>query len=163
MYISSDTNIWIDFQSISHLDHPFRLKYEYYISRATFEDELIKSEALREELLERGLHLADISDEELILALTYQARHTRLSIYDSFALSIAKSRNWVLLSGDKPLRDAAKQEGVECHGTIWIYDQLLRHGLLSAEEMDAAMDSLIQAVETGACRLPMDELKKRKR
>ena len=46
---------------------------------------------------------------------------------------------------------------------IWIYDQLFKHGLLSAEEMDAAMDSLIQAVETGICRLPMEELKKRKR
>lgn len=163
MYISSDTNIWIDFQAVSHLEHPFKLGYEFYISRGTFEDELIKSAELRAELLERGLHLADISDDELSLSMNYQARHNRLSIYDSFALAIAKSRNWVLLSGDKPLRDAATQEGVECHGTIWVYDQLRKRRLLTEEEMDMAMDSLIEAVKTGVCRLPIEELKKRKR
>ena len=62
MYISSDTNIWIDFYEIRHVDHPFLLEHEFYLSAAAYEDELIKSDELREELLEHGLRVADITD-----------------------------------------------------------------------------------------------------
>ena len=126
MYISSNTNIWIDFNEINHLEHPFLLRYEYYISSAALYDELIEPPQLREKLLELGLRQTEITDEELALALEFQNIYKKLSVYDRIALAIAKTRSWILLTGDRPLRNAAKKEGVECHGAIWIYDELLR-------------------------------------
>jgi predicted nucleic acid-binding protein len=147
---------------IRRLGDPFRLGYEYYISRWTFDDELLKPDTMRTELLNHGLNLAEIEPEELEAAIGFTQTDPQLSLYDGIALAIAKHRGWVLLNGDKPLRRAAEREKVECHGTIWIYDQLKEKGIISQEEMTGAMDALIEAVKTGKCRLPLDELKKRR-
>ena len=161
MLISSDTNIWIDFFEINHLDHPFRLNHEYYISEQAYKDEMLKSEEMRVELIHQGLKLTDVNDEEFNQAIIFQIKYHALTTYDAFALSIAKSRKWILLTGDRPLRLAAEKENVECHGVIWVYDELRNAGKLTPHEYQVAISDLIEAVQTGHCRLPMDELKKR--
>ena len=158
MFISSDTNIWIDFFEIGHVDHPFLLDNKYYLSSAAYEDELVKSDELREQLLENGLRLAEITNEEFAMAQSYRTSYRKLSLYDTFALAIAKTRSWVLLTGDKPLRNAAESEGVENHGVIWIYDELLRQEKMDKERYHEAMQALLIAVLEGKCRLPVQEL-----
>ena len=161
MFISSDTNIWIDFQEANHLDHPFRLDYQFFLSKNAYEEELLKSEQLRRDLLSNGLQLAEVTEDEFARAMAYEGTYRALSFNDRIALSIAKTRGWILLTGDKPLRNAAEAESVECHGTIWIYDELKVSGKMSEEEFHSAIDDLIKAVENAKCRLPMDELRKR--
>ena len=41
IYISSDTNVWLDFYIINRLDYPFRLPYIYIMNQDTIEDELL--------------------------------------------------------------------------------------------------------------------------
>ena len=161
MIISSDTNIWIDFYEINHLDHPFRLEYEFYISRQAYKDEMLKSEEMRANLLREGLRLTDVEPEEFDLAMEYQMKYHALTMYDAFALAIAKSRGWILLTGDKPLRIAAAKEHVECHGVIWVYDELQAVGKLTPAEYRTAIGDLIRTVQNGHCRLPLEELKRR--
>lgn len=100
MFISSDTNVWIDLYDIGHLNHPFRLDFQYYISKDTFRDEFLKSETIRDELIQLGLNVIDVTDEELLEAISYQSRYPMLSRYDTFSLAIAKKRDWILLTGD---------------------------------------------------------------
>lgn len=40
-YISSDTNIWLDFMIINRLELPFRLPYIYLMNSEAMEDELL--------------------------------------------------------------------------------------------------------------------------
>lgn len=40
-YISSDTNIWIDFAIIEKLELPFKLPYIYLMDNDAIEDELL--------------------------------------------------------------------------------------------------------------------------
>lgn len=162
MYISSDSNIWFDFNAPDRLDHPFRLGYELHISREAFDTELVEPITFRRELLAHGLQLVDMLDDELQLVLKYQQKYKRLSFYDALALAIAKNRRWILLTGDKSLVMAARRENVECHGTIWVYDQLTQAGKITPEERRRAMDGLIELVEAGKRRLPLEELKKRR-
>ena len=75
MFISSDTNIWIDFFEINHLDHPFRLGHEYYISERAYKDEMLKSEEMRVELIHQGLKLTDIIGEEFDQAVVLQMKY----------------------------------------------------------------------------------------
>lgn len=161
MFISSDTNVWIDFYEIGHLELPFRLDYQFYISHDTFREEFLKSEEMKDDLLKYGLLLADVTDEEFAEATVYQSRYPVLSLYDGFALAIAKVRGWILLTGDKPLRKAAAKEGVECHGTIWVYDQLRNQNKMTEAEYNLIIESLIKAVKNGQCRLPINELQNR--
>ena len=161
MLISSDTNIWIDFFEINHPDHPFLLDYKYYLSSAAYDDELIPSDERRTVLKKYGLLITDLKDDEMRQAMEYANKYRRLSIYDCFALAIAKCRSWILMTGDKPLRNAAQTENVECHGLLWIYDELHRLNKISAEIYKEAMEALVISVQEGKSRLPMDEIMKR--
>ena len=114
-------------------------------------------------LLSLGLQLAEATEDEFMCAITFQNRYVELSLYDAFALSIAKARGWTLLTGDMPLRKAAIKEGVEVHGTIWVYDQLKAQGKVTEDEYENVINELIEAVRIGKCRLPIAELIKRKR
>lgn len=161
MFISSDTNIWIDFFEINHPDHPFLLENKYYLSSAAYEDELLPTDEKRKILEKQGLLVTDLSDDEMKLAMEYSEKYKRLSVYDTFALAIAKNRAWTLLTGDQPLRKAAAHESVECHGLIWIYDELHRLSKLSNEILSEALQALIESVQEGRSRLPIEELTKR--
>jgi len=159
MLISSDSNIWFDFLEISCLSHPFRLRHDYYLSDITFETEI---DAESKELLKRsGLLVTAVSEEELMEAINLRKRYYQLHFNDAIALSIAKKRKWMLLSGDGALRKAAKIEGVECKGTIWIYDQLIEEGQINQMEYERALKKMLESVLVKKRRLPIKELKVR--
>ena len=105
--------------------------------------------------------MTDLTDEEMEQANEYATKYKRLSRYDTFALSIAKRRSWVLLTGDRPLRNAALNENVECHGLLWIYDELYRLERISCAGYIEALQALLISVQEGRSRLPIDELMKR--
>lgn len=124
MHICSDTCIWIDFLTISALELPFRLDCKYFMSRDAIQDELLSSASLKAELKELGLIPVELNDEELSLVYEFGERYSRLSTYDTFALAIAKQREYLLLTGDNNLRLAADNEGVAVKGTLWVLDEL---------------------------------------
>lgn len=162
IFISSDSNIWIDLSEIGHIDDPFKLiNHEFYIGSDAFREELIAPSELRENLLKSGLHITEISEKEFALSIEYRNNYRRLSQYDSFALAIAKSRSWVLLTGDKALRNAAEKECVECRGLLWIYDQLVMQHRISKRDLRDALTSLLDSVHKGRSRIPVEEINKR--
>ena len=158
--ISSDTNVWIDFKTIGKIEIPFRLPCTYIMSKYAIEDELLSPPDLRESLLKNGLTPVEITIDEFFLAEEYGQKYKRLSRYDRFALSIAKSRCIVLLSGDKALRNAAMQEGVEVIGTLGIIDQLFEESLINKEEYKSCLIMFMEA-NGGIIRLPENEIVKR--
>lgn len=101
-----------------------------------------------------------ITTEEFYYAEEIRARCPRLSAYDAFALAIAKFRGIVLLTGDGRLRKTAIEEGVTVRGTLWIFDELLRNGILSEEEYRKFMLAL-KAQNGRRIRLPEAELDRR--
>ena len=65
-------------------------------------------------------------------------QYTRPSRLDLSALAAAEQEGCPLLTGDKALREAAKKEGVEVHGTLWIAERLVETGRLSPAALGAA-------------------------
>lgn len=63
-YISSDTNVWLDFVEIEKLDLPFQLPYIYLMNDETVEDELLSPPGLSGELLQMGLQKTELTEEE---------------------------------------------------------------------------------------------------
>lgn len=107
MYISSDTNIWFDFEAIGFIEHPFLLDNEYYLSDVTYHDEIQFSETIRKIVESDQLHITSVPVQELRQASEFSENYPEISIHDAIALSIAKNRGWTLLSGDGNLRRAA--------------------------------------------------------
>lgn len=156
-YISSDTNVWIDFSVIQKIELPFKLPYTYIMNEDAIADELLSPPELGQELISHGLKPVEISIEEFELAQLYGEKYIKLSIYDRIALSIAKKRNIVLLTGDGPLRRASRQEGVQVIGTLGIIDQLLERDLINVKEYVDCLQRL-KKQNGGAVRLPSAEI-----
>lgn len=159
-YVSSDTNIWIDFSVIQKIELPFRLPYTYIMSEDAIADELLSPPELGQELISHGLKPVEISIEEFELAQSYGEKYIKLSVYDRIALSIAKNRNITLLTGDGALRKASREEGVRVIGTIGIIDQLLERGLVNGAEYVECLQRLKQQ-NGGSVRLPRTEIEAR--
>lgn len=158
-YVSSDTNVWIDFYTISRLALPFYLPYTYIMSNDAIEDEIL-TPGFQSELVKNGLVGVDITEEEFFLAESYGCRFPKLSIYDRVALAIAKERDIILLTGDMALRKAADEEGVSKIGTIGILDQLYKGGYIEKDEYYYCLTEL-QKNNGASVRLPKNELQNR--
>lgn len=160
-YISSDTSVWIDFVTIGRIELPFRLPYTYIMNIDAIEDELLSPPGLGQQLIENGLKAVEMTEEEFYLAESYGADYSKLSIYDRIALAIAKVRNITLMTGDKALRLAAVQEGVQLIGTLGVLDQLWESKRMTQDEFASCLDNLLEH-NGRKIRLPEKELKMRR-
>lgn len=159
-FVSSDTNVWIDFMVIQRTALPFKLPYTYIMNNDAIEDELLSPSGLREDLIDCGLVGVEMEIGEFELAESYGARFVKLSVYDRIALSIAKIRKITLLTGDAALRKAAIEEGVTFIGTIGVLDQLYIGGFIDPSEYEYCLLEL-QKRNGQAVRLPKNEISAR--
>lgn len=157
-YISSDTNIWIDFNTISRTDLPFRLPCTYIMYKEALRKEIINPPELLTDLQKSGLIGVDLTIEEFFYADELSKKYVKLSGYDRTALAVAKYRKIPLLTGDNPLRKAAEKEGVEVFGTIGLLDKLYEGDYINKLEYQFCLESLLEHKER---RLPEEELQKR--
>lgn len=156
-YISSDTNIWIDFNVIDRVEFPFRLPYAYIMYEEALRREVIAPAELLQELTRRGLGGVELTIEEFDCAQELTSRYVKLSGYDRIALAIAKMRNISLLTGDNALRKAAEKEGVHVFGTIGLLKKLYEGTYITLSEYRYCLENLLRHPER---RLPADELKR---
>ena len=159
-YISSDTNIWIDFSTINKMALPFRLPYTYIMNSDAIDDELLNPANLKQSLLSLGLKKVELDSTEYLLAAGYALKYKQLSIYDRIALAIAKNRKITLLTGDGRLRTAAKKEFVNVIGTLGVLDRLYVYGYISEEEYDECLNE-IKKHNGAEIRLPSAEIEQR--
>lgn len=159
-YISSDTNVWIDFVMIDRLELPFRLSYVYLMNRDAVEDELLAPPGLGQELVGLGLQKVELTEEEFYLAEKYISCYKKISQYDAVALAIAKIRGIRLLTGDRNLRKAAVEEDVKIIGTLGILDRLYQEHLIESNEYLHCLKELLR-YNGGKVRLPEAELRQR--
>lgn len=156
--ISSDTNIWIDFNTISRTDLPFRLPCTYIMYKEALRKEVINPPELFVDLQKRGLVGVNLTIEEFYYADELSKKYVKLSGYDRIALAVAKMRNIPLLTGDNPLKKAAEKEGVEVFGTIGLLDKLYDGDYINKLEYQFCLESFLEHKER---RLPTEELQKR--
>lgn len=131
--ISSDTNIWLDFEAIGELEVPFLLPYTYLMARKAITNEILRPEDLASRLKGYGLKGVTLDEAEELLVEAYSSDSLpkcfrRLTNYDRMALAIAKNRGIMLLTGDNYLRQAAEAEHVPYMGTIGLLDKLNEAG-----------------------------------
>jgi len=105
-----------------------------------------------------GLRVEELDADGVKLALSYGQRAPKLSLPDAFALALAKSAGFVLLTGDALLRDLATGEKVECHGVLWVLDQMFSEGVVQPEDLHAGLSAIARHPR---CRLPKDEIASR--
>lgn len=152
----SDTSVLIDLERGSLLKPSFRLPYRFTVPDLLYRQELNRWGG--EELIKLGLSVEELDGDGLSRALAYRRQVPALSLPDCFALALAQTRFWVLLSGDDALRRLAVEEAVECHGVLWLLDEMHRAGVASIRQL---YDGLTAISEHPRCRLPRLEIRLR--
>ncbi|HEY3315305.1 MAG TPA: hypothetical protein VGL40_08550 [Bacillota bacterium] len=76
-----------------------------------------------------------------------------MSMADASVLVLAQRLGAVLVTGDRPLKNAAKKNGVTVHGTLWVLDVLVSAGAVSAGKAIEAVRATLKA----GSRLPAVE------
>lgn len=140
-YYVLDTNTIIDLHCGNLLDKVFRLPCTFLIS-----------DLLREELLNppfdtlsgMGLAVGTLTSEEVGEIPVMMATYPEPSFCDISVLILARARNTVLITGDRALRRAAADNGVDCHGTCWLIDYLASQGLITYTEAIAAYNVILK-------------------
>ena len=83
--ISSDTNIWLEFNTIAKLDLPFKLPYIYIMYKEALREEIISPPSILSELQEYGLLGVELTSEEFFYAADLAYKYVKLSGYDRIA------------------------------------------------------------------------------
>ena len=132
--IVSETFVLIDLERGSFLESIFSLPFEFVVPDLLFERELKNYNGRA--LIEFGLHVKELDSATLALAIEYYRKYkTKLSLPDVFAYVLAKEKSWMLLAGDAALRELAVEENVNCHGVLWLLDQLHDNHVSDQEHM----------------------------
>lgn len=159
-FISSDTNVWIDFATIDRLSLPFKLPYVYLMNEEAISNELLQPEGLGTSLTRLGLQAVELTEEEFFLAEELNQKYRKPSTHDCIALAIAKCRGIILLAGDGALRNAAVQEGVEVMGSLKVLDLLYDNNLIDITEYLFCLEEF-KRHNSGKIRLPLSVLQER--
>lgn len=127
----SDSSVLIDLERAQLLSIALASPLELVVPDELFYAELASYGG--EAWLQSGLIVVPLEGDEVQRAQTYLSRAPALSIIDAYALALAASRTWVLLTGDSRLRREAERDQVDVHGILWLLE------LLSATEDPAAL------------------------
>jgi predicted nucleic acid-binding protein len=147
----SDTSVLIDLERGNLLQTTFKLPTPLAVPDVLYERELRATNG--ELLIMLGLQVLTLDDVGVSLAQAFVGRSRGLSVPDAFALALAKRGGHVLVCGDRALKELADAESVECHGLLWILDQIAEAGLLPARRIRSALETIASHPR---CRLPKD-------
>lgn len=153
----TDANIWIDLDHGGLLGRVFNLGCDLLIPDLIFAELRTPDTSL---LTSLGLQVVGLTGAQLgDLTTTLARAYPKPSVVDLTALVVARDEKLVLLTGDKALRQAAKTEGVEVHGILWILDWMVAGSVLTGVEAARSLHLIVQA----GARLPQREVTRRLR
>lgn len=156
----NDTNIFIDLHSVGLLEEMCRLPYEIHtVDFVVAEIADADQRRIFDELVVRGEILVDgfTAEEVIEIVEEHSSVSGNLSIPDCSVCYFARKHNLPMLTGDRRLRRYAEEQSIEVHGILFIFDELVRHDIISTS---MAADRLEELFALNA-RLPKAEIRER--
>ena len=156
--VVNDTNVFIDLFNVGLLEEFFSLPWEVYTTDFVMLE--LQREGQKETVARfqsRGrLHIPVFESKEMMIMAEMKNR-AGVSITDCSVWYYAKTNNYILLTGDGKLRKSSLLEGVEVHGIIYVFDELVESGIL---QKTTAVERLKELWKSNP-RLPKEEIEKR--
>lgn len=138
----SDTTLLVDLREGGITRHVFRLPTVWLAPDVVLEEELEAAHA--ERLLRLGLQKRELTGDQVEEVVALAQRYLGPSRADLFCLVLAKAEHATLVTSDKSLREAAEQEGIPVHGTLWILDFLVGNDLVPRQQAAAALRRMVE-------------------
>lgn len=153
-----DANILLDFQAGDCIDLLFSLPFDFRTSDIVAYE--VRRSFTRQELDLVGLQIEELEGAQNETIYTMHQEHQELSVQDISVFLLAERRKAYLISGDGTLREFAESHSIECHGTIWLLENLIKMKIISHLDAAAALRKMLE--EPCPPRwLPREECEKR--
>lgn len=156
----NDTNIFIDLHSVGLLEEMCRLPYEIHtVDLVVAEIADADQRRIFDELVAEGGIFVDgfTADEVIEIVEEHSSVSGNLSIPDCSVCYFARKHDVPMLTGDRRLRRYAEEQSIEVHGILFIFDELVKHNIISTS---IAADRLEELFAINA-RLPKAEIRDR--
>jgi len=139
--IISDSSAIIDLAKVRLIENLLRLPYEFIIPDTLYEDELITLEHYeKHELLDLGFKVGTLDGQGMMQAAQFFQTYSGPTLNDFIALTLAMNKkNSLLLTGDNKLRKIAKEQKVNAHGVLWIFDEISHSNTAGKNELLLAL------------------------
>lgn len=138
----TDTNVWIDLQTGNLLDNVFELDARWLIPDLIGHE---LGEDVKQLLIEWGLEERSLSGDEIEAVVELGTTYSAPSRTDIATLVVARAENGILVTGDQALREAAQEENIDVHGTLWVVDALVETDTTAPGEAARALQLMMEA------------------
>jgi predicted nucleic acid-binding protein len=154
--VVNDSSALIDLKKGGLLELLVELPFEFLVSDSLVADELLSFTKDEVAFIRRKMTVVSLSGAEVLRVRHVQSSSPALSFHDCSALVIARRElGWVLLTGDRRLRAKAEAESVECHGILWVVEELAKLKLTTPRVLLKALETWRNDITV---RLPIAEL-----
>lgn len=160
--VVNDTNVFIDLYEVGLLEEFFSLPWEVHTTNFVML-ELLKEgqhDTIAKYKADKRLNVPVFEAEELMeIGNLYQQNLNKinLSFTDCSVWYYAKVNKYILLTGDRKLRTVSVFDGVDVHGVVYVFDNLVELEIISRQ---IAIEKLQQLYAINN-RLPKEEIDKR--
>lgn len=130
----------------------------FALTRDIFTSDFIADELTQPptvELRQYGLQVMKLAESEIDQVDQIVSHNPRLSLQDASVVVLAQRLEATVLADDRPLRDFAAAQGLAVHGSLWVLEELVNNGQISAEQLCEALDKMIEAGQ----RLPEEAVR----
>lgn len=154
--IVSDTSALIDLKKGRLLDAFLGLPYEFIIPAALLDTELLSFSKTEITALRKRMTVATLDGKGMEAVQAILADCPALSTYDGIAFVVAQERpGCIMLTGDRRLRERAETFHMECHGVLWVIQEIEKARLASA---NVILKALLAWQDDFTVRLPRADL-----
>ena len=143
--VVQDANILIDLEMADLFEAWFKFEIDAHTT-----DFVVRE-------LKRGHHLValshlnsgriqthNFSSETMTRLVTLKTEiGSSVSVPDCSALLLSIELDVPLLTGDNALRKQANRRSIEVHGTLWIMDMIVEHGIIPSRNMATRLNELL--------------------
>jgi len=143
----TDACIFIDLLESESCAAFFQLPLEIITTRQVWgELETDQKGILKQWIESEDLFIVEIgTDIETLRAINDLS--IRLSIADLSVWGLCYEKEGILLTSDGMLRKMAKENRIETHGLLWVFDQIVENNLLTVEEATEKLQSVFNQNE----------------
>jgi predicted nucleic acid-binding protein len=139
----TDACIFIDLYDLQLTAQFFSLPFQFHTSVDVINELYEQQQQLLAAFQSVGkltVHIIKEKDKKIIQGMAFPKS---LSESDKIVLYLASKLKTMVISSDKTVRNVAKNNVIEYHGMIWIFDRLIENNSISKMEAAAKLKQLI--------------------
>lgn len=133
MILLADTNILIDLEYVGGIGVLPKLAPCEILDVVLAECESQKQPLIIEHIEQSGISIIKASHG--LVSMASSLRRGGVSTNDMMTFCHAREHGHTVLTGDRPLRERCREEGVDYRGCFWIVEEIQRLGLLESAEL----------------------------